>query len=312
MGVSGSLTHTATVSLVVSASTITVTAPNTAVTWQSGTTQNVTFTHNLGVGQQVNLDVSRDGGATWGPIGTMTTTSATSGTYAWAVTGPSTTQARIRVSSASAGVSDISNVNFTISSAITVTAPNTAVTWAAGSTRTVTWTHTLGAAQAFDVDFSPDNGVTWVSMASGVPAATSTTGTYTGAMPATVTAQALVRVSPTGVPVNGDTSNVVFSLVAPAVTVTAPNTNVNWGIGSSKNVTWSHNLGTLESVQIEVSRDGGSTWSVVTASQQNTASTSGTFSWTVTGPATTSARIRVTWTRSSAVQDISDANFRIQ
>jgi len=207
---------------------------------------------------------------------------------------------------------DISDVNFTISSAVTVTAPNTAVAWAVGSARTVTWTHSLGVAQAFDVDFSPDNGATWVPMASAVPAATSTTGTYTGAMPTTVTAQALVRVSPTGVPINGDTSNVVFSLVAPTVTVTAPNTNVNWVIGSAHNLTWSHNLGTLESVQIEVSRDGGSTWSVLTASQQNTASTSGTLSWTVTGPATTSARIRITWTKNSAAQDISNVNFRIQ
>jgi uncharacterized membrane protein len=310
-GVSGALTHTTTVTLVVSASMVTVTAPNTAVTWQSGTTQNVTFTHNLGVGQQMNIDVSRDGGTTWAPVGSMTTTSATTGTYPWAVTGPSTTLARIRVTAASTGASDISNVNFTISSAITVTAPNTAVTWAAGSTRTVTWTHSLGAAQAFDVDFSPDNGVTWVSMAIGVPAATSTTGTYTGLMPTTVTTQALVRVSPTRVPVNGDTSNVVFTLAAPTVTVTAPNTNVNWTIGSAQNVTWSHNLGTSENVQIEVSRDGGTTWSVVTASQPNSANTSGTFSWTVTGPATTSARMRVTWTRNGTVQDISNVNFQI-
>jgi hypothetical protein len=178
--------------------------------------------------------------------------------------------------------------------------------------RTITWTHTLGTAQTFDVDFSGDNGVTWAVMATGVPAATSTTGTYTGAMPATVTSQALVRVSPAGLPINGDTSNVLFSLVAPVVTVTAPNTNVNWVIGAAKSVTWSHNLGTLEAVQIEVSRDGGSTWSVITPSQQNSGNTSSTYSWTVTGPATTSGRIRVTWTRNNAVQDISDVNFRIQ
>jgi hypothetical protein len=149
-------------------------------------------------------------------------------------------------------------------------------------------------------------------MASGVPAATATTGTFTAAMPATPTTQALVRVSPVGMPINGDTSNVVFTVAAPLVTVTAPNTNVNWAIASVKNITWTHNLGTLESVTIEVSRDGGSTWSVLAANISNTGGTSGTFGWTVTGPATTLGRIRVTWVRDGTVLDISNVNFRIQ
>jgi hypothetical protein len=211
-----------------------------------------------------------------------------------------------------AAVKDLSDVNFKVTAAITVTAPNTAVTWAAGSVRTITWTHTLGAAQPFDVDFSADNGLTWVPMASGVPAATATTGAYTSAMPSTPTTQALVRVSPTGLPLNGDVSNVAFTVAAPVVTVTAPNTNVNWAIGSTHSITWTHNLGTAESVKIEVSRNGGSTWSVLAQTVLNSSSTSGTFSWTVTGPATTTARMRVTWVRDGAISDVSNVNFRIQ
>ena len=310
-GVSGSLTRTATVSLVVLGTTITVTAPNTAVTWQSGTSQDVTFTHNLGVGHLVNIHVSRDGGASWALAGTLTTTAASSGTYVWLVGGPPTQQARIRVSSASVAASDMSDVNFSISPRVTVTAPNTAVTWGAGSTRTITWTHNLGVSQAVDITFSPDNGATWIPIASGVPNATATTGTYTGQVPAVVTTQGRVRVSWSSNSTESDTSDGLVTLAAPAITVTAPNTNVSWVIGSARSLTWTHNLGTAESIKIELSRDAGSTWSVLVASSPNTASTSGTFNWTVTGPATATARVRITWTTNGAVQDISDVNFRV-
>jgi len=94
--------------------------------------------------------------------------------------------------------------------------------------------------------------------------------------------------------------------------VTAPTSNVNWTIGSTRSVNWSHNLGTLESVNVEVSRDGGSTWAMLATGKTNNANASGTLAWTVTGPATTTARIRVTWSRSASVHDVSNVNFRIQ
>jgi hypothetical protein len=293
---------------------ITVTAPNTNVNWAVASAHNITWTHNLGTAESVQIEISRDGGSTWSVIApSVTNTGNTSGTYSWTVTGPGSTTARARIKwTRNTAVSDLSDVNFKITAPITVTSPNTAVTWAAGSTRTITWTHNLGSAQTFDVDFSADNGATWAPMASGVAAATATTGNYTTVMPATLTTQALVRVSPSGLPLNGDTSNVVFTVAAPAITVTSPNTNVSWSVGSAHNITWTHNLGTAERVTIEVSQDGGSTWSVVAASAANTSSTSSTFSWTVTGPATTTARIRVTWVRDGTVSDVSNVNFRIQ
>jgi hypothetical protein len=64
-------------------------------------------------------------------------------------------------------------------------------------------------------------------------------------------------------------------------------------------------------VRIELSRDGGSSWSVLAPSVVNSAATTGTFSWSVSGPTTQRARVRVTWIRDAAVQDGSDVNFRI-
>jgi hypothetical protein len=293
--------------------TITVTAPNTAVSWRTGDTKNITFSHNMGVGQVANIEVSRDAGSSWGPVASITTTSATSGTFSWVVAGPPTTQARIRVTWATdPTVGDASDVSFTILPRTTVTAPNTAVTWGAGSTRTVTWTHNLGTGGEVDIDFSPDSGGSWVPVAHGVASSAATSGSYTGPMPATVTAQGLVRVSPTIDPASGDVSNVPFTLASPTVTVSAPNTNVSWAVGSTQKINWSHNLGTLEYVKIELARDGVNYTETISESAPDTANTSGSFSWVVTGPAVTTARVRVTWVRNAAVTDVSNVNFRIK
>jgi hypothetical protein len=68
----------------------------------------------MGIAQVVNIDISGDGGTTWQPLTTFTTTSADSGTYSWVVTGPPTTHARVRVRwAADLTVTDISG-EFTI------------------------------------------------------------------------------------------------------------------------------------------------------------------------------------------------------
>lgn len=307
-----SVTDTSDVNFTIINPVITVTSPNTAVSWRAGETRSVTFSHNMGVGQVANIDVSRDGGATWSFVAAITTTSATSGTFNWLVNGPPTAQARIRVTwAADPAVTDISNVDFKILPRTTVTAPNTAVTWAAGSTRAITWTHNLGAGGTVNIDFSPDNGATWAPITANLPSTTATNGSYTGPMPATVTTQGLIRVCPTIDSTLGDISDAPFTLATPAVTVTAPNTAVTWAVGSTQLIKWNHNLGTADSVKIELARDGINYTETIAPSVLNNASTTGTFNWTVTGPATTTATVRITWTASPAVTDISNVNFKI-
>jgi hypothetical protein len=87
---------------------------------------------------------------------------------------------------------------------------------------------------------------------------------------------------------------------------------VAWLVGSAHPITWRQNLGTSEAVRLELSRDGGTTWEPIADSVTNPAAATGTFSWLVTGPATSQARVRVTWIANGSVQDISDVNFRIR
>jgi len=94
---------------------ISVTRPNTALTWPIGTTQQLTWTQNLGINAPVSIELSRDGGSTWERLAApVSSSSATSGTFGWRVTGPPTTHGRIRVSGLDVAVGDVSNVNFRI------------------------------------------------------------------------------------------------------------------------------------------------------------------------------------------------------
>lgn len=308
----GSVSDVSNTTFAIAAPSLTVTSPNTAVTLAAGSTYQLVASHNLGAGQSIAFDLSRDGGSVWTPVGAATST-ATGASLSWPVTGPPTTQARIRATwTANPVVSDMSNVNFTIAPRVMVTSPNTPVVWGAGTLRTTTWTHTLGLGQLVNIDVSTNNGATWSSVATNVPNTAATSGSATVRMPETVTAQALVRVTPVSFPLDGDVSNVPFTLATPRVTVTSPNSNVLWPIGSNGVIAWTHNLGKAEAVNLETSRDGGSTWTALATNVLNSTDTGGSFAWNVTGPATQEARVRVTWTANGSVQDLSDVNFRIQ
>jgi hypothetical protein len=294
--------------------TVTMNLPNTAVSWQAGSAQNVRVNHTLGSGQNINLELSRDGGSTWAPLTTVTTTTSTSVTYSWSVSGPTTTTARIRATWAGDGsVTDINDVNFSITPRTRVTAPNTAVTWAGGTTRTINWSHNLGVGGLVDVDFSADNGASWTRIASNVASSAATTGTVNLDMPNVVTSQARIRISPAGTSdlSLGDISDVAFNVAAPTVTVTTPNTNVGWTVGTTQGIKWNHNLGTLEAMQIQIARDGVNFNETIQPAFVNSGATSSTFSWVVTGPVTSTAKIRVTSVDNPAVSDASNVNFRI-
>ena len=291
---------------------ITITAPNTAVSWAVGSTHNINWSHNLGTSQSVNIDLSRDGGASWTTVAAnVPNSAATTGTYSWVVSAPGTTAARIRVSwAANPAVSSVSAVNFTISGTITFTAPTGAPSWAIGSTRTLSWNHTLGAGQAFDIDLSTDGGTTFPTrIATAVPASAAS-GTYAWVVsgPASTTNRLRVQWSASAA-VTRTSGN--FTMAAPAITVTAPNTAVNWAVGTTRNVTWNQNLGTSDAVNIDESIDGGGSWTRIASAVPNSANTTGTYSWVVSGPPSTTARIRVSWAANGSVFGQSAVNFTV-
>jgi hypothetical protein len=293
-------------SIVTGAPFITVTSPNTAVTWPVGISRQIKWKHNLGTNSYVRIEVSRDAGVSWSIISaSFKNTGATSSTFDWIVTDPTTSQGRIRVTwTANSAVTDLSNVNFNIvMPAVTVVTPNTAVNWGEGTTRELKWTHNLGSGTSVKIELSRDGGLTYPVLVCASCPSGSTSGTYNWTVPAGVTNSARIRVSWTASAAVSDASNVNFKISTPFVSMTAPTPSTSWNVGSARQIKWKHNLGKTASVVIELSRDAGATWSTLAASFQNSGETSSVFNWTVTGPATPTARMRVTWTSSATTTD---------
>ena len=72
------------------------------------------------------------------------------------------------------------------------------------------------------------------------------------------------------------------------VAVTSPAAGTQWAVGSAQQIAWS-SWGTSGTVRIEISRDGGSTWSSIVGTLPDI----GTYVWSVTAPPSTNCVVRV-------------------
>jgi uncharacterized repeat protein (TIGR01451 family) len=191
---------------------INVTSPNTSVTWIVGMTHQLTWSHNLGASSAVNIEISRDAGATWSPLAAaVPNATATAGAFNWEVSGPATTQGLVRVSwTANAAVADQSNTPFKIETGfLKVTQPDTPppTNWKTKQFRTIKWNRNMPSSELVKIEFSADDGSTW----SVVVSAVANTGTYADfRLPDTPTDFGRVRVSWTRHPSVSDVSDVPF------------------------------------------------------------------------------------------------------
>jgi hypothetical protein len=96
----------------------------------------------------------------------------------------------------------------------------------------------------------------------------------------------------------------------PTVTVTSPNGGENWVPGTVEAITWTASDDVaVTRIDIDLSRDNGGTWETLSSGEAN----DGTFSWTVTSPLSTLARVRVTASDDggNSANDASDVAFAI-
>ena len=145
-----------------------VTAPNTAVTWNAGTNATVTWNVNgTNTGSvncaTVNILLSTDGGQTFPTV--LAAGTANDGSQV--ITVPSTpgTTCRVKVEAVGNIFFDISNTNFTIGGAPACGTPtglsNTTPT---ETSTTVSWNAVSGA-NNYDVDYKTDAASTWINAA---------------------------------------------------------------------------------------------------------------------------------------------------
>ncbi|MBI1740442.1 MAG: SBBP repeat-containing protein [Candidatus Koribacter versatilis] len=316
-GNSASDASNANYSVVAGTGSITVTAPNTAVDWGIGSTQQIKWNHNLGLNAYVKIEASLDAGATWSDVvASFKNTGATVSTYNWLVNSASSYRALVRVSwTANPATADVSNVEFTLSKPYLVAAApaTTATNYGYGSRRTLNWTSNLGPGDRLRVLLSADGGATWPTILGDNLAGTVKTLSFDTPTLALATDAARLRVEtkvPSAITING--FNPVDFHIEPAyVRVTSPNGPANaWTVGSTRTITWANNLGAPENVLIELSLNDGASYTIVLY-----ASTPSDGTQTVTvlaGWVTQTARVRITWLKNGAVMDFSDQAFPIQ
>lgn len=82
-----------------------------------------------------------------------------------------------------------------------------------------------------------------------------------------------------------------LDVTAPILALTSPNGGETWGIDDTDDITWTASDDTaVESVTLRLSRDGGLSYPEIIASG---IADTGSYAWTVTGPASTTCRIQV-------------------
>jgi hypothetical protein len=294
---------TVTVVIIPAAASINVTSPNGGENWVIGSTQAINWS-SISVTGRVKIELSRDDGATWT---TIVGSTANDGTRDWRVSGPATTSARIKVTSNSnPAVFDISDASFTIAPRpvwIKVISPDGGENWEIGSRQAITW-DSLNVPFIVRVELSRDGGNTWDA----ISYFAWNDGSYNWRVTGPATTRARIKVTDIFNPDVFDISDADFTIVQPppSITVTSPDGGESWRIGTSRRITWdSENV--AGRVKLELSRNGGATWVTIVASTPN----DGSYSWRVTGPATTRARIKVSSITTPAVFDISNADFTI-
>ena len=281
--------------------TLTLTTPNGGEGWHFGSRRRIEWTSTALTGD-VRLELSRDAGATWTPLIAATDND---GAFNWTVTPPATNRARVRVCSVSTpSLCDASTRNFRIAAAvITVGAPNGGERWVINTTRQIQWTSAGPVGSNVRIELSRDAGATWTPLF----ASTGDDGAHNWLVTGPATASARIRVCSLAVPSACDTSNASFSIVVGTLTVVTPDGGESWDIGSTRRVEWTSSGAVGPDVRVELRRGPTAAWEPLFASIAN----DGAQNWTVTGPATSQARLRVCSIATPSICDRSNGDFTI-
>jgi len=284
--------------------TLEVTRPAGGEIFREGQALDIAWTTSSSVTGNVAIDRSRDGGATWE---TLFPSTRNDGTERWIVTGPTTRLGRIRVRSLTRPeVSDTNNGVFQVQlPSLTVTGPRAGSRFLANrDSAVITWSSTgLGLDSRVNVEVSRDGGLSWETIAANTP----NDGSAAWAVTGRAATNALVRVTSVADSSIQDISDVAFSVEEPTLFLVTPNGGETLRPGDETLIQWSGSSVGVGTVDIELSTDGGATWSVLFAGTSN----DGSEAWTVDSAKVKSARIRVTWNDDAAIQDASDRSFAI-
>ncbi|MBC8757109.1 hypothetical protein H2O64_20720, partial [Kordia sp. YSTF-M3] len=232
--------------------------------------------------------------------------------YNWTIPNTYSEEVSLRVQDYNNSCITVESAHFTILPAKPVlTSPNTDVTYYAGEYRSITWLASKMFTSTVRLDYSIDNGSTWLNITN----STSNDGNHNWTVPAQNSSNCLVRVSNYNFSQFYDVSDTTFT-IKPAVTILTPQggiTSTDWRGCTVTSITFEHGS-RWDDYGIQYSINNGSTWSTIDSSWEATTNPA-TFEWDMNNIETDNALVRVYPTSTGATSvysDVSDAPFSIE
>lgn len=225
-------------------------SPNGGEAWLVGSEQTISF-NVVNLSDSITVEYSTDAGNYWFEIATVDKTTTS---LIWTIPDAVSSQCLVRVSSGT--LTDVSDSNFSIIvPQLHLIFPNGGEDLTIGSAYDISWTSEF-LSQDIVISFSTDNGTSWSQIAS-VPF---TDNSYSWMVPNTPSDQCLVKVTSESYM---DASDAVFSIsepIYPVLDLLLPNGGETYYSGSTQTISWI-SLDLSESIEINFTADGGSSWS---------------------------------------------------
>lgn len=279
---------------------IAVTVPNGGEQWSGGSQRYIQWTSPSV--QNVRIEYTTDNGSNWNVI--ASSVPGSDGSYAWTLPMTPSGNCKVKISDASnTSLFDLSDSLFVIPQpTITVLSPNGGEVWSVNQPQSVTWTS--ATVSNVKVEYTLNNGASWNTAATNVPAAN---GYYYWYLPSTASNDCKVKVTSLTSASVFDMSDSLFKIAGPSITLTSPVGGESWDAGSQYYITWNSNG--INNVRIEYTTDNEATWNVINANTTNY----GYYYWTVpTGINSTTCKVKVTSVLASSVTAKSPSVFSIQ
>jgi surface protein len=291
-------------------SPFTVTSPAEGEVILGGSTHEITWQENLsGLSiDEVTIEYSIDGGETWNQINGGSYRKANDYSETWQIPEVSTGQARIRVSKSPdvSGFAYSDSANFKIKKgSVTLTQPNTAVSWGVGEGHEIRW-DTIGDVEKVNIYYCLDgdqDNPSWVKIN---PAPYSASyKKYAWIIPDEFSSSCLIKIEDSDDPQINDLSDSLFA-ITPSFRVRQPNGGQEWIVGQDYEIKW-ETTGIAGAVKIDYSYDGGETWNLIEENLEGV----DRYTWKIPETPSTDCFIRVSSLQDSSVSDQSDTAFKI-
>jgi hypothetical protein len=280
-------------------------APNGGENWEVGSTHSITWSSNDV--DSIKIDYSTNSGINW--INIIPSVAAETGNYSWDIPNTPSTDCKVLLSDVSNALlnsqsTDVFTIEAPVSPVITVTSPNGGEDWETGSSHEITWIS--NEVTNVKIEYSINGGTNWINIIQSLAAEP---GNYSWTIPNTPSANCKILVSDVSNALINDQSNDVFTISvssSPVITVTSPNGNENWPVGSSHSIAWISS--NVTNVKIDYSTNNGTNWINIVSS---TPASAGSYSWTTPNTPSTSCKVMISDVANALINDQSNNVFTL-